>query len=54
MVKIILYKCRSFFAPVAQLDRVHDYESWGQRFESSLVYQLNQAASVQQSSLFNI
>ena len=24
----------SKLAPVAQLDRVHDYESWGQEFES--------------------
>jgi hypothetical protein len=29
-------------APVAQLDRVSDYESGGHRFESCLVYQENQ------------
>jgi hypothetical protein len=28
-------------APVAQLDRVPDYESGGHRFESCLVYQAN-------------
>src|SRR5262245_48644685 len=31
----------NWFAPVAQLDRVSDYESEGQRFESSRAYFAN-------------
>ena len=31
---------KSAYAPVAQLDRVTDYESVGQGFESLLAYQL--------------
>ena len=36
---IILRHCDSAYAPVAQLDRVTDYESVGRGFESLLAYQ---------------
>ena len=36
---IILWHLKKRYAPVAQLDRVTDYESVGRGFESLLAYQ---------------
>ena len=38
---IILWHLKKRYAPVAQLDRVTDYESVGRGFESLLAYQTN-------------
>ncbi len=43
---ILIRRFEKRYAPVAQLDRVTDYESVGRGFESLLAYQLEKVAKI--------